>query len=52
MEREDAEFRAYLEANSYDAFGMGLTPSEREVEIQSREPSELDEKRDIAVEKV
>ena len=52
MESEDADFRAYLEANDYDTSQMGLTPSERKIEIQSPEPSDPDEKRDIKVETV
>jgi hypothetical protein len=50
MEREDADFRAYLEAHGCDTSQMGLTPSEREAEVLSQEASELDEKRDIKVE--
>lgn len=50
MEREDADFRAYLEAHGYDTSQMGLTPSEREAEVISRETPEPDEKHDIKVE--
>ncbi|KAF8318185.1 putative metabolite transporter [Clavulina sp. PMI_390] len=37
MEKEDAEFRAYLEANGYDTSAMGLTAEERKAEILSGE---------------